>query len=320
MTKHKKRKKGSNSSDLDASIGNEDHQPENEDSGKAHEITMSTSKEAMEIFVKELISQYDKKMDDRFSKFEKDFKDHFENRFASFSKVVTKLSEDYHSLIENVKTVSFKADNNEEKIRHLVEELEKRDVKIKSLADEVDDLRNRGMRKTIIIRGLPEGIEGKDSWENVRAFVASFLEKQGIPEIETDRAHHSAKKITSTSSQSRAINRKKPRPVFCELLTWQDANQILRKASAIGKKDFTYKEEYYRVSIEQMVSKKVLEERQTALKVRKYLLSEHPGWAITIKFPAILMIKKAPNEPYLGHIITESEVKKADDFIDSISK
>ena len=69
-----------------------------------------------------------------------------------------------------------------------------------------------------------------------------------------------------------------------------------------------------------MASKKVLDERQTALKVHKYLLSEHPGWAITIKFPALLMIKKAPNEPYLRHIITEPEVKKANDFIDSISK
>ena len=197
MTNRKKRKKRSNSSDIDACIGNEDHKPEDEDSGNAHEITMSTSKEAMEIFATELISQYDKKIDNRFSKFEKDFKDHFENRFASFNKVVTKLFDDYHSLIENVKTVSFKADNHEEKIRRLVEELEKRDVKIASLADEVDDLRNRGMRK-IIIRGLPEGTEGKDSWENVRAFVASFLEKQGLPEIEIDRAHRSAKKITST--------------------------------------------------------------------------------------------------------------------------
>ena len=69
-----------------------------------------------------------------------------------------------------------------------------------------------------------------------------------------------------------------------------------------------------------MVSNKVLEEGQTALKVHKYLLSEHPGWAITIKFPAILMIKKASNEPYLRHIITEPEVRKANDFIDSISK
>ena len=32
------------------------------------------------------------------------------------------------------------------------------------------------------------------------------------------------------------------------------------------------------------------------------------------------MIKKAPNEPYFKHIITEPEVKKANDFIDSISK
>ena len=69
---------------------------------------MSTSKEAMEMFAKELISQCDKKIDDGFNKFEKDFKDHFKNRFASFSKVLTKLSDDYRSLIKNVKSVSFK--------------------------------------------------------------------------------------------------------------------------------------------------------------------------------------------------------------------
>ena len=79
--KRKKRKKGSNLSDLDASISNEEHKPEEEDSGNAHQITMSTSKEAMEMFAKELISQYDKKIDDRFHKFEKDLKYHFENRF-----------------------------------------------------------------------------------------------------------------------------------------------------------------------------------------------------------------------------------------------
>ena len=84
MTKRKKRNKGSNSSDLDASIGNEDHTPEDEDSGNAHEITMSTSKEAMEIFAKELISQYDIKIDDKFSKFEKDFQRSLRKSFCIF--------------------------------------------------------------------------------------------------------------------------------------------------------------------------------------------------------------------------------------------
>ena len=83
ITNRKKRKKGSNSSHLDASISKESHKPEDEDSIKAHEITMSRSKKAMEIFAKELISLYDK-IDDIFSKFEKDFKDHFENRFVTF--------------------------------------------------------------------------------------------------------------------------------------------------------------------------------------------------------------------------------------------
>ena len=75
---------------------------------------------------------------------------------------MTKVSDDHHSLIKNVTSVSIKADNSEDKICHLVKELEKRDVKIASLADEVDDLKNRGMRKTgIFLKELKVKILGK---------------------------------------------------------------------------------------------------------------------------------------------------------------
>ena len=72
-------------------------------------------------------------------------------------------------------------------ISHFENEISQRDKKIEQLALEIDDLRNRGMRKTLIIKGIPEGAEGNDSWDNVKAFIISFLETHaGISGVGVD--------------------------------------------------------------------------------------------------------------------------------------
>ena len=313
--KRKKRKKGGSNSDVDPDssvISNEYHKPEN---GCAQEQTTSKDAEGdipvdMEKFAKDLIEQFDKKIEEYFKKFDKDFAELFETRLTNFTKIVTKLSEDHNSVVDDVKAVSFKADKNEEHILRLEEEIAKRDEKLEDMLNEIDDLRNRGMRKTVII---------KDTWINARSFLSSFFENHDLNEIEIDRVHRSAKKVNPASSQS-STSRKFPRPFFAELLTWQDCNEILQKANEIGKKTFTFNRQSYRVIIEQLVSKKVHKEKQDALQVRKSFLSEQPEWKITVKYPAKLMIKKTQNEHYRRHRITEHELKQAKDFIKTINK
>ena len=85
--------------------------------------------------------------------------------------------------------MTFNADKNAETISHFENEISQRDKKIEQLALEIDDLRNCGMRKTLIIKGTPEGAEGNDSWDNVKAFIISFLETHaGIRGVGVDRA------------------------------------------------------------------------------------------------------------------------------------
>ena len=218
----------------------------------------------MEKFAKDLIEQFDKKIEERFKKFDKDFAERFETCLTNFTKIVTKLSEEYNSVVDDVKAVSFKADKNEEHILCLEEEIAKRDEKIKDMLNEIDDLRNRGMRKTLIIKSFPETVEGEDTWINARSFLSSFFEKHDLNKTEIDRVHCSAKKVNPASSQS-SNSRKSPRPFFAELLTWQDCNEIPQKADEIGKKTFTFNGQSYRVIIEQLVSKKVYKEKQDAL-------------------------------------------------------
>ena len=184
------------------------------------------------------------------------------------------------------------------------------------MLNEVGDLRNQGMRKTLIIKGFPEGIERKDTWINARSFLSSFFEKQDLKKIEIDRVHCSTKKVNPASSQSSTL-RKSPRPFFMELLTWQDYNETLQKRQIkLGRKYLHLTDKV----IEQLVSKKFYNKKQDALQVHKYFLSEHPEWKITVKYPAELMIKKTQNQHYRRHRITEHELEQAKDFIKTISK
>ena len=73
----------------------------------------------MEKFAKDLIEQFDKKIEECFKKFDKDFVECFETHLKNFTKIVTKLSEDHNSVVDDVKAVSFKADKIEEHILRL---------------------------------------------------------------------------------------------------------------------------------------------------------------------------------------------------------
>ena len=90
--------------------------------------------------------------------------------------------------------VLHKAGTNKDSVENLREELESRDKKIDMLEREIDDLRNRSMRKTLVFRGLPEKAKGADTWENVRKFLLKFLALYDpeFAHLSIDRAHRSA--------------------------------------------------------------------------------------------------------------------------------
>ena len=54
-------------------------------------------------------------------------------------------------------------------------ELKKKDEKITKLSDEIDELRNRSMRKTLILCSFPEKVEGTRDWKSCKQFVTKFI-------------------------------------------------------------------------------------------------------------------------------------------------
>ena len=173
------------------------------------------------------------------------------------------------------------------------------------------------MRKTLVFRGLPEieKAEGADTWENVQKFLLKFLALYDpeFAHLSIDRAYRSARKIDPCKSKN-----PRPRPVFAEFVSWQDASRVLTMIAKIGKTPYKFEDIAYNMSVEQMVSKSVMEKRQTALKVRKFLMNENPNWLVSLHFPAILMVKKSREKQYRKYSIKDDVIKKANEFIDSL--
>ena len=83
------------------------------------------------------------------------------------------------------------------------------------MQDEIEDLRNRAMRKTNIFHGFPESKSKYESWEQSKQLITQHLGKCGIKGTKIDRAHRVNRKNSSEIA---------PRPIYAEFQTWQDSS------------------------------------------------------------------------------------------------
>lgn len=191
------------------------------------------------------------------------------------------------------------------KFQALKDELLAKDDKIVSLEANLDDLKNRQMRKTLVFRGFPEGVEGKDTWENCKNLIADFVETHlEFSDVEVERAHR-AKKSSAPNGGAKSDNR--PRPIFVEFLRWSDSSEILDAAPRILQ-DHPYKVngKVVPIFIDQMASKRIQEQRSEVLLVRKYLKSVNKGWKMFIRYPALLFYKTEDMTQYKNLQITDA--------------
>lgn len=192
------------------------------------------------------------------------------------------------------------------KFQALKDELLTKDDKIEALEATLDDLKNRQMRKTLVFRGFPEGVEGIDSWENCKNLITDFVETHlDFPDAEVERAHRAKKSFTPNGGAAKSDNRS--RPIFVEFLRWSDSSEILDAAPKILN-DYPCKVngKAVQIFIDQMASKKIQQQRSDVLLVRKYLKSVNKGWKMFIRYPALLFYKSQDMTQYKNLQITDA--------------
>ena len=92
---------------------------------------------------------------------------------------------------------------------------------ISTLERDFDDFQGRIRRKTLIFRGIPEGLEKPGGWEHCKELILQFLRNHFSISynVEIEPAYRSSSHIKPHLTG--------PRPIIVAFLRWKDANHIL---------------------------------------------------------------------------------------------
>lgn len=169
-------------------------------------------------------------------------------------------------------------------IGHL-EVIKKLEHQLKGAMIEMEDLRNRSMRSTLIFKNIPE--EEHETWEDTCATLAEFITTEltlpySFDEIDMliSRAHRGPENNEEYNQNHR--DKSKPKPIFAQFSSWRVAEEV---RNAIIHQNYNKKTN---VSVNQMFSKQLTARRNEALKFRREYLNNHQDKQVKLDYPATL--------------------------------
>lgn len=230
-------------------------------------------------------------------------------RLSSLEKHVDdiEVKQDHH--LQRIKDAESIAQSNLNKLITTNAEIEMLKGRINSLTNELEDVRNRQMRKTLVFYGFPtlqKGQRRRETWDDCKITLEKHLKSCGLGLPKVDRAHRAnARNELSNNSSSSS-------PIFAEFLSWQDANHVLRNQDKISKFIDPSGTES-KIRVEQLYSGATLDLRKKMLKIRRYLLSMNDGWKIKMTYPAILHIDSGDGKNQI-YKYSEDDLNKADAY------
>ena len=160
----------------------------------------------------------------------------------------------------------------------------------KQLEEKVEDRTNRQLRKTIVVKGLPE--KPHEKWSDTRNILAKHISKSYNIEYKTayamfERVHRGG----GNGFQERKKNR---RDIYALCSRWDDSEHLVWKSYEANKS----KAKKDRVIVEYKYGPLTTLRRGEAMKKRKEVMDEKLFRNAYVKFPAILMGRKEGEDSY----------------------
>ena len=205
--------------------------------------------------------------------------------------IVTQINSKIDSLIADVDLIretANKADTqataNANEIQLLKSEISALHVANKALETLLEDQVNRGMRSTLIFKGIKE--EENETWEQSEHLLIDVINRHMKTEPKTtvnmiERAHRGRASANPTG----------PRHIYAKFHSWKDSERIKTEFGNIVKQH-----PKIGIRVEQMFSEKLTKRRNVALVKRKELLEGKAIVSGYLKYPAVLMVKKSKSD------------------------
>ena len=155
---------------------------------------------------------------------------------------------------------------------------------LKAALIELEDLRNRSMRSTLIFKNIKE--ERKETWEDTARILTNFIVedlKLSYRYDEIDNQISRAHCGSSEDSHDNQTDHQGHRAIYAQFVNWRTAEEIRNRVIELNSKKQTP------VIVNQMFSKELTKRRNQALKKRKEVLQNDNELQIKLEFPAKLM-------------------------------
>ena len=164
-------------------------------------------------------------------------------------------------------------------------------ILIHRLDIEVEDLKNRSLRKKLVFRNIKKQ-QSEKTWDDTKMVLANEISKnmQDFSKEEIIKNIERAHRVTTANRNPSATSA--PPFLVAKITNWdmsKKINSAIIKVNQEGKSA---------VFVSQMYSKSLTERRNAALKCRADLKEQDPPFQGYVKFPATLMIKRTEERKY----------------------
>lgn len=205
--------------------------------------------------------------------------------------IATKNQTDILKLKEDNKKLKEEITNQQNEINaKTADHIMKVEAQLKATLIELDDLRNRSMRSTLVFKNIRE--EPNETWEDTCQIMSSFIAtkldlsytKEFIDSM-ISRAHRGAEKDRESNGRQHQ-QREGSKPIFVKFVNWRVAEEIKSRVIQLNAQKRT------KVVVNQMYSKEITTRRNNALRRRREILEEDGSIQIKLDYPAVLKFKK----------------------------
>ena len=149
-------------------------------------------------------------------------------------KAITEIRADMNTRFDELKTETDEIKEKQNKMQHKVDDLE---MENKRLVNKLDNMEGHMRRNNVVIRGIPDKADGKETWDDCEKAVKDTLitkldlDAERVSEISIERAHRLPRSRNQTPGTSRDM--------IVKLSFHKDKDAILSKAKQV-KPDRVY--------------------------------------------------------------------------------
>ena len=227
--------------------------------------------------------------------------DEFSNKLASIEEKFDTTAREIYIKMEQIEKkaedAKANASNNSDEIESLtfemkeqIDKISKQFETISELESEIEELKNRSLRKNLMFKSIKYQRANESSWSDTKSVLIDQISRV-LPETNKEEISNNIERTHKVHSKGTSSNGSPP-DLVVKMVNWEFSEKV---KSAFIQENQNGRSQVF---VSQMYSKSLTLRRNQALKHRHEMKEEDPSIQGCIRYPATLMIKRPGEKKY----------------------